>query len=96
MIPLVLFQFIAIPTAEISAHPELKTQFGLVHIFVGGLPLIGVNQPTIVVNLNVAILVGSLFRLDLKVIPATFQFPYVFVNLDPRGICRCVSFPTSH
>ena len=72
MIPLVLFQFITIPTADISAHPELKTQFVLVYIFVGGLPPIGVNQLAVVINLNVTILTGSLFGLDLKVIPATF------------------------
>jgi uncharacterized membrane protein len=69
---LVLFQFITPPTADITAHKELKTQFVFVYIFVSGLPLIGVNQPTIVVNLNVAILVGSLFGLDLKVVSARF------------------------
>ena len=72
MIRLVLFQFITLPTTDITAHPELKTQFVRVYIFVGGLPLIGVNQLTVVINLNVTILTGSLFRLDFKVIPAAF------------------------
>jgi len=77
----VLFQFITLPTADITTHPELKTQFVRVYIFVGGLPLVGVDQLAVVINLNVAILVGSLFGLDLKVIPATFQFAYVFINI---------------
>ena len=81
VIPLVLFQFITIPTADIAAHPELKTQFVRMYIFVSGLPLIGVNQPTIVVNLNVAILVGSLFGLDLKVVPARFQSALVVIDI---------------
>jgi len=81
VIRFVLFQFITPPTADITAHPELKTQFVRVYIFVGGLPLIGVNQLAVVINLNVAILAGSLFGLDLKVIPATFQFTYVFINI---------------
>ena len=76
MIPLVLFQFITIPTADIATHPELKTQFVFVYIFVGSLSSIGVNQLAVVINLNVAILASSLFSLDLKVIPAAFQFTY--------------------
>gem|GEM_PF-4279786 len=81
MVRFVLFQFITLPTADITTHPELKTQFVRVYIFVGGLPLVGVDQLAVVINLNVAILVGSLFGLDLKVIPATFQFAYVFINI---------------
>ena len=81
MIRFVLFQFITLPTADITTHPELKTQFVRVYIFVGGLPLVGVNQLAVVINLNVAILAGSLFGLDLKVIPAAFQFAYVFINI---------------
>jgi len=69
---LVLFQFITPPTTDITAHPELKTQFIFVYIFVGGLSPIGVDQLTVVINLNVTILTGSLFRLDFKVIPAAF------------------------
>ena len=76
MIRFVLFQFITLPTADITTHPELKTQFVRVYIFVGGLPPIGVNQLAVVINLNVTILTGSLFGLDLKVIPAAFQFTY--------------------
>ena len=81
MISLILFQFITPPTADITAHPELKTQFVFVYIFVGGLPPIGVNQLAVVINLNVTILAGSLFGLDLKVIPATFQFAYILNNI---------------
>ena len=81
MIPLVLFQFITLPIADIAAHPELKTQFVRMYIFVGGLPLIGVNQLAVVINLNVTILAGSLFGLNLKVIPAAFQFTYLLNNI---------------
>ena len=51
------------------------------YIFVGGLPSIGVNQLAVVINLNVAVLTNSLFGLDLKVIPAAFQFAYVFIYI---------------